>query len=45
MPVLELVEHAFNGIVVMGERVAHAVRQTGIVDQLAQALPRKLQVA
>ena len=36
VPVLELVEHRLNGIVVLRERLAYTSRQPGVSDQVAQ---------
>ena len=44
VPVLQLVEHGFDGFVVVREGLTHALRKTCIVDQLAQALTRELEM-
>ncbi len=42
--VLEFVEHRLHGLVIVSQRLAHAVRQPLVVDQFPQALPREAQV-
>ena len=41
----EFVEHGFHCVVVVSQRIAYAVRQARIIDQLAQALPRELEMS
>ncbi len=45
MPVLEFVEHQFHRVIVMRKGFAHAVRQTRIIDQLAQAFACELEMS
>ena len=42
--VLELVEHALYGPVIVCERFAYACRQAGIVDEFTQTLASQCQV-
>ena len=44
MPVLELVEHALNRVVIVCKRFAHAVGKAHVVDQLAQAFAREFEM-
>ena len=44
MAVLDFVEHSLNGFVIVRQRLAHARRQAGIVDQVAQAFTSQRQV-
>ena len=44
VPVLEFVEHRFDGVVVMGKRLADTSGQARVLDQLAQARARERQM-
>jgi hypothetical protein len=41
MSMVQLVEHGLNRLVVVRQRLSNAVRETGVIDQVAQALARK----
>ena len=44
MTVLQLLQHRLNGGVVMGKRVAYALGQAAVFDQVPQALARQVQM-
>ena len=44
MPVLKLVEHRLNGIVIVRQRFTNTIRKARVIDKLAQAFSRETQV-
>ncbi len=44
MSMVQFVEHGLNRLVVVRQRFSNAVRETDVIDQVAQALARKTQV-